>query len=261
MPRVDGSPVLPTMISRPSFVTLEERYPTRYSFCAVCRVWCCRKEYRDVCFCVVVVVVAFYLWCCYCCWCCILQCVYCGLKRCFCCARAFSNLHRTSGRGRWVRRLISFYILRNDCLDSRCFSHVVELTHFVSVRSVGRSLLYSTPLSVGNKINPSLIAQRKCYGSQPKKAVIPEDKTPGGVWRWEVQLMDLLPADKVGESSKYLTCLLCFSWRYVSLPAPPLPTPIPPNASITQSRSNQPPLSFLFLPCQTNNTYKHRRAW
>ncbi|CAN0219417.1 unnamed protein product, partial [Hapterophycus canaliculatus] len=38
-----------------------------------------------------------------------------------------------------------------------------------------------------------LVAQRKCYGSQPRKAVIPEDTTPEGMWRWEVQLMDLLP--------------------------------------------------------------------
>ena len=43
----------------------------------------------------------------------------------------------------------------------------------------------------------SLVAQRKCYGSQNKKAVIPEDTAPEGIWRWEVQLMDLLPADKV----------------------------------------------------------------
>ncbi|CAM9518784.1 unnamed protein product, partial [Scytosiphon promiscuus] len=44
----------------------------------------------------------------------------------------------------------------------------------------------------------SLVAQRKCYGSQPRRAVIPEDTAPEGVWRWEVQLMDLLPADKAG---------------------------------------------------------------
>lgn len=43
-----------------------------------------------------------------------------------------------------------------------------------------------------------LVAQRKCYGAQPKRAVIPEDTNPEAVWRWEVQLMDLLPDYKVG---------------------------------------------------------------
>ncbi|CAM9632897.1 unnamed protein product, partial [Ectocarpus sp. 13 AM-2016] len=43
-----------------------------------------------------------------------------------------------------------------------------------------------------------LIAQRKCYGPQPRKAVIPEDTAPEAIWRWEVELMDLLPTEKAG---------------------------------------------------------------
>lgn len=52
----------------------------------------------------------------------------------------------------------------------------------------------------------SLIAQRKCYGSQSRKAVIPEDTTPEAIWRWEVQLMDLLPTEKVS----ICVCVLLF---------------------------------------------------
>ena len=60
-------------------------------------------------------------------------------------------------------------------------------------------LFFSKPclLACLLRIANSLVAQRKCYGSQTKKAVIPEDTAPEGIWRWEVQLMDLLPADKV----------------------------------------------------------------
>lgn len=41
------------------------------------------------------------------------------------------------------------------------------------------------------------MAQRKSYGAQPKKVIIPEDRSREGLWVWEVQLTDLLPADKV----------------------------------------------------------------
>lgn len=48
------------------------------------------------------------------------------------------------------------------------------------------------------RMDDSLVAQRKSYGALPRKAIIPEDTSLEAVWRWEVQLMDLLPADKVG---------------------------------------------------------------
>lgn len=58
------------------------------------------------------------------------------------------------------------------------------------------------------------MAQRKCYGSQSKKAVIPEDTAAERIWRWEVQLMDLLPADKVTRKRKGKKNCRAFSVGY-----------------------------------------------
>ena len=53
-------------------------------------------------------------------------------------------------------------------------------------------------------MDDSLVAQRKNYGALPRKAIIPEDTSLEAVWRWEVQLMDLLPADKVGGTRRWV---------------------------------------------------------
>ncbi|CAN0063446.1 unnamed protein product, partial [Discosporangium mesarthrocarpum] len=67
--------------------------------------------------------------------------------------------------------------------------------HLLMLRLVPELTMGLTAATVAEKI--SLVAERKCYGVQPRKAVIPEDDSEVAMWTWEVLLTDLLPSDKV----------------------------------------------------------------